>query len=140
MTRVCCFLMLAVLVLLPTAKADVVVVVHPESPIRQLTKQQLSDLYLGRQRMVPDGERMTVIDLPRDHATRGSFFSALNGMNLSRVNAYWARLEFSGEVSPPLSVPDQQTVINLVRQNRLAIGYIDAASASTQVRALLQLH
>jgi ABC-type phosphate transport system substrate-binding protein len=132
------FLLLLSALALPT-RADVVVVVHPNSPLKQLTAVEVSDLYLGRIRSIRDGQRLTVLDQSRDSPLRARFFSLLNGMDLHRLNAYWARLQFSGDTQPPASLPDSQTVIELVRRDPLAIGYIDAAAITAAVRPVLIL-
>jgi ABC-type phosphate transport system substrate-binding protein len=121
------------------ARADIVVVVHPHSPLKQLTAVEVSDLYLGRIRSLRDGQRLAVLDQPRDSGLRGRFFSLLNGMDLHRLNAYWARLQFSGDTQPPAQLPDSQSVIERVRRDPLAIGYVDATAVTGAVRPVLTL-
>lgn len=121
------------------ALADIVVVVHPESPLRQLAPQEVSDLYLGRVRSPQSSERLLILDLPRDSELRSRFFHQLNGMSLRSVNAYWARLQFSGDGQPPIPLPDSQAIVNIVRHNRLAIGYVEAPAVTGDVRPLLTL-
>jgi ABC-type phosphate transport system substrate-binding protein len=120
------------------ARADIAVVVHPGSPLRQLSAQEVSDLYLGRIRAI-GSQRLQVLDHPRDSGLRGRFFSLLNGMDLGRVNAYWARLQFSGDTQPPVPVPDSRAVIELVRRDPLAIGYVEAGAVTGTVRPVLIL-
>lgn len=132
-------LLLIISCLSQAARADIVVVVHPESPLQQLSQQEVSDLYLGRIRSIQGSERLLVLDQPRDSELRSRFFLALNGMSLRSVNAYWARLQFSGVSQPPLPLPDSQAVIKLVHHNRLAIGYVEAPAVTGDVRPLLTL-
>lgn len=121
------------------AWADIVVIVHPDSPLQHLTSQQISDLYLGRQRSTPTGERLLILDQPRDSELRRRFFNRLNGMSLRGVDAYWARLQFSGDSQPPIPLPESSAIVTTVRNNRLAIGYVDAADTVGGVRPLLTL-
>lgn len=132
-------LLLTLWTLPPVAWADILVIVHVDSPLQQLAPQQVSDLYLGRQRSTASGERLQVIDLPRNSELRSRFFSSLNGMSLRSVNAYWARLQFSGDSQPPIPLPDSSAVLAVVRNNRLAIGYVDAGEATAGVRTVLTL-
>lgn len=122
--------------------AGIAVVVHPESPLRTLSAREVSDLYLGRVRSVAAGDRripVTVIEQPADSPLRAAFFRALNGMGISQVNAYWARLRFSGEVLPPPALPDSRAVVDAVGRDPSAIGYIDATAATPAVRTILLL-
>lgn len=121
------------------ARADIVVVVNPESPLVQLNQQDISDLYLGRIRAIHGAERFLILDQPRDSDLRSRFFSQLNGMSLRSVNAYWARLQFSGDSQPPIPLNDDKSVIETVKRNRLAIGYIDASAITADVRPILTL-
>lgn len=120
-------------------RADVVVITHPDSPVQQMTPGQVSDLYLGRLRSLPDGNAVRLLELPRDCDLRARFFQLLNGMSLKQVNAYWARLQFSGQILPPPALPDGKTVLKEVRSGRATIGYLDASEADDTVRIVLRL-
>lgn len=132
-------LVLTLCCLARAAWADIVVIVHQDSPLLHLSTQEISDLYLGRQRSARTGERLLILDQPRDSELRSRFFGRLNGMSLRSVNAYWARLQFSGDSQPPLPLPDSSAIVATVRNNRLAIGYVDAADTASDVRPLLTL-
>ena len=119
--------------------AQIVVIVHPESSLRALSTQQISDLYLGRLRVI-DGTPVQLLDLADDSSLRMRFFKAINGMDLPRVNAYWARLQFSGNVLAPLKLSDPQSLREAVSRDRRAIGYIDASQVTPQVRVILALN
>jgi ABC-type phosphate transport system substrate-binding protein len=123
-------------------KADIAVIVHPDSPLQTLSAKALSDLYLGRAHSLNAGDRTilaTVYEQPSDSLLRETFFRSLNGMSISQVNAYWARLRFSGEVLPPLSLADSRQVLEKVKHNRNAIGYVDANLATDAVKVVLRL-
>lgn len=122
------------------ARAEIVVVAHPNSPLRELSVKAVADLYLGRTHTAASGERLLLLDHPRDSQLRERFFQALSDMDLRRVNAYWARLQFSGDTQPPLPLPDSNRIIEAVRSNPLAVGYIEAGLARTAgLRTLLRL-
>lgn len=126
----------------PAGLADVAVVVHPDSPLRTLSAREVSDLYLGRSHSVRSGDQriaVVIIEHPTDSPLRETFFRALNSMRVHQVNAYWARLRFSGEVLPPRQLPDSRAVIDAVGRDRSAIGYVDATAVNDSVRTVLLL-
>lgn len=128
--------------LVPAALADIAVIVHPDSPLRTIGAREVSDLYLGRNHSVSvDGQRIAVVALeqPAGSPLREAFFRALNGMRIQQVNAYWARLRFSGEVLPPTALPDSRAVVDAVARSRHAIGYVEAAAVNDSVRTVLLL-
>lgn len=127
------------LLLAGPARADIVVIANLESPVHALTPNQVSDLYLGRLRSLPDGTPVSVIEQEHDSQVRERFFRQLNNMSLKQLNAYWARLQFSGQVLPPTRLKDGKEIIRAVRSNRLTIGYVDSAEVDDSVRTLLRL-
>lgn len=124
------------------ARADIAVIVHRDSPVRAMSPREVSDLYLGRSRSHGTDEHKTTLSLyeqPAESPLRETFFRTLNGMNLKQLNAYWARLRFSGEVLPPATLPDSRSVLDAVSRNRSAIGYVDAATVNDSVKVILHL-
>ena len=119
------------------ASADVAVIVHQDSPWRELSAKQVSDLYLGRLRSLEGVEMPRVLEQPSDSPLRERFYRGLNGMGIKQLNAYWARLRFSGEVLPHESLADSRAVLSRVRRDRNAIGYIDPATLDHSVRVVL---
>lgn len=118
---------------------DLVVIVHPENPVIRLSHKQVSDMFLGRRRAFPTGNSVLVLEAHRNSAIREIFFLRLNGMTLKRLNAYWARLQFSGNVHPPPEMENSRAVLEAVRQNQSAIGYVDAAILDNSVKPVLHL-
>ena len=122
----------------PVVRGDIVVVVALNSSLQQLSMREASDIYLGRFKAAA-GERLLVLDHPGESALRERFSKQVNGMDLRRLNAYWARLQFSGETQPPVPMDDSQDVIYTIRRNRHAIGYVDASAVDGSVRVVLML-
>lgn len=139
-----CFFLLLCLEWPATSFADVAVIVHPDSPVQSMTPRQVSDLYLGRARSFDlEDQSNTVLasiyEQPADSVVREAFFRTLNGMRISQVNAYWARLRFSGEMLPPASLSDMRTAIDVVAHNKNAIAYVDAKMVNRTVKVVLLL-
>ena len=125
-------------------RADILVIVHPDNPVQSMTPREISDLYLGRSRSFNLSDRKAgasayVYELPADSHLRETFFRSLNGMDIKQVNAYWARLRFSGEVLPPAVLPDARAIQESVSRDRNAIGYVDAAAVGNSVKVVLRL-
>lgn len=120
------------------ACADIAVIVAPNSTLQQLNIREVSDMYLGRIKTAA-GERLLILEHPRESLLRERFYKRVNGMDLSRVDAYWARLQFSGEDLPPLAVDDNRGMLDMIRRNRHAVGYVDASAANGSVRTVLTI-
>lgn len=124
-----------------SAWSDIVVVVNAANPVRSMSQAEVAALYLGRARTYPGGEFALVFDQARDSAVRERFFKRLAGMSLVQVNTYWSRLMFAGQELPPQALPSEQSVLDIVRRNPGAIGYINttAMPADNNLRVILQL-
>lgn len=121
----------------PLAHADFYLVVQAANQQASLTQKEAVDLFMGRNRAFRNGDPAQVYDLPRDSTPRAEFYQRLTGMGPAQVNSYWARLMFSGQTMPPQSVSDESAMIDTVKRNASAIGWVRKEPADKQVRVLL---
>lgn len=129
-------LLLGTIVTLPLSAQELVVIVNPSNQTTELTHRQLVNLYMGRTQNYPDGKLALPVDQAPDSAARETFYKTLVGKSVAEVNAYWARLLFTGRASPPRSLADSETVLQVVRENRNAIGYIDSKYVDDTVKVV----
>lgn len=134
-----CLAILLLLIGSAKAGADVVVVVNAANPIRTMAAADIAALYLGRTRVFPGGEFALVFDQQRDSPVRERFFRQVAGMSLGQVNTYWSRLMFSGQETPPVAMPNEQAVIDVVRRNPGAIGYLSLPPRDPALRVVLHI-
>lgn len=118
--------------------AEVFVIVNAAAPESRVDRDRLEKLYFGRSRSFADGAFAQVIDRP-DSPLRERFFRALSGMSLPQVNAYWARLSFTGRVLPLAVRETDVQVVAIVRAERNAIGYVASAPDDSSVRVIMRL-
>jgi hypothetical protein len=121
------------------AFADIYVVVPGASSVKAMSQKEVQALYMGRTRAFPDGGFALPFDLPRDDPARAAFYRALTGMSVAEVNSYWARLMFSGQTMPPQPLPNEAAMLDVVRRNPSAIGYLPQAPADASLRVVLVL-
>ena len=101
------------------------VVVHPSNPMESITRAQLSAIYLQRKRSWRDGREIVPVDQPASSPVRERFSRAVHGKSVAYVTRYWQRLIFSGRGIPPRQLQNDAAVLELVKNSREAIGYID---------------
>lgn len=129
-------LLTAVLVTFATARgADTeTVAVIGNSAAQPLTKEQLSDLFLGK------SQGMKLLDQPNSALVKTAFYQKLTGHDLSQVKATWSRLIFTGKAQPPKEVSDAEAVKKAVASDPKAIGYISKSELDPSVKVLLLLN
>lgn len=132
-------LCLALLLPAPLLAADLVLVVNPRSGVERLSRDEAINIFLGRYREFASGLPAVPLDLPPESVERAQFYWRLVGKTPAQINAYWARLIFSGQTSPPLLQKSVETLLNTVASNRGAIGYMERSRVDSRVRVVLEL-
>jgi len=133
-------LTLAALPLAHSAAAPaLVVIVNPAIGVQHLSRRETVDIFLGRYRTFPSGVFALPIDLDISSAERRQFYLLLAHRDLSDMSSYWARLTFSGKVSPPFAVADARTALDMVANNVNAVAYVDRAVVDGRVRIALEV-
>jgi len=118
------------------AADELAVIVNQECGVVRLTRDQLINIFLGRQRRLPDGTRVLAVDLLGPNDEKARFYKGLTNKTLSEINSYWARLVFSGRGSPPWQAESAAEVHEIVSSQPGAIGYIDPAHIQSGVRVV----
>ncbi|MBS0422008.1 MAG: hypothetical protein JSR66_30160 [Proteobacteria bacterium] len=127
----------------PVAQAvpaqTLVVIVNPTIGVQHLSRREALDIFLGRYRTFPSGASALPIDLAINSDERKQFYLVLAHKDPADMSSYWARLTFSGKISPPFSVADGRMAVDIVANNPNAIAYVDRASVDNRVRIALEL-
>lgn len=123
----------------PPARADVYVVVNANNPVQAMTRKEALNLFMGRISAFTEVDLAMPLDLPRDHAVRDDFYHLLTGMTPPQVNSYWSRLMFAGRTQPPKVVVGEAALVEAVRRNPAAIGYLSQEPTDREVRVVLVL-
>lgn len=132
-------LLLCSIALLPAAAASaaVKVVVHGSNPVASVTKAKAADLFLKRVTRWDNGRTVTPVDLAEKNPARAAFSKELLGKEVAWVKSYWQKMIFSGRATPPVELSSDAEVLDLVRGNQDAIGYVsETATLPAGVRAL----
>lgn len=122
------------------AHAEVVVIVSAKSPVKQLSADQASDLFLGKTAEFPNGVKATPLDQSEGSPVRDSFYLKNSGKAPAQMKAHWARMLFTGRGQPPVESGDSEAIKKLVAANPGLIGYIDKDALDSSVRPVLTLH
>ncbi|PLY06916.1 MAG: hypothetical protein C0622_00455 [Desulfuromonas sp.] len=117
-------------------EAAMVVIVHPKNGTESMNQRQLVDLYMGRSMNFPNGEPALTLDQAANSQARADFYHLLVDKNLAQVNAYWARLLFTGRSTPPRPLDDSRAVLKAVSENPSAIGYLDSSEIDSSVKVV----
>lgn len=121
------------------ASAEVVVVVNARNGIDRLSRQEVVNIFMGRYRKFPDGATARPLDMNIESAERRIFYKKLLDKNLDEINAYWARLVFSGRTSPPAQSKSREQLLTELASDPNAIAYIDRKDLGANVKVVYSL-
>lgn len=117
------------LLALGSGHADVFVIASSDAPLHVVDIKEVQSLYMGRRRALTVGGQVQATDLPRNHPLRELFYTQLTGMSVAQVNSYWARLLFSGQSTPPITMADESNMAAYLKRTPSALGYASGPPA-----------
>ena len=117
------------------AQAGVVVIANPTGP-DSLSKSQVSKLYLGKSKKLPNGSRASVLEQAKGSAVRAAFHDAITGKSDAQLQAYWSRLIFTGKGKPPKTIGSSSLIKSQVASHANAIAYIDSSEVDDTVKVV----
>ena len=100
------------------------VIVNANSDVTSMTKKHVMAVFLGRSRTFPNGKPAKALDNKMGSSIREYFFETLTGKSISDIDAYWARLRYSGRASPPKEIDSVDEILAEVGQNVSAMAYV----------------
>lgn len=119
--------------------ADIAIVVHPNNPLANLTKEDAAKIFLSKTKTFPNGKEVSIIDLEEGDEIRNAFYEKVTNKSASQVKAYWSRLIFTGKGQPPKVAIDSDEVISAISNNENAIGYIDTDDINENVKVIFKV-
>ena len=115
---------------------DYKVIVNKSNHVSSMTNRQISRIFLKKDVKWKNGINIIAIDQPHESAARVSFSEAIHGKGISAIKGYWQRMIFSGRSIPPTIKASDEEVLDFVKKNPDAIGYVSASAKLNEVKVL----
>lgn len=131
------FLLAGVLLGPGTVRAEgLTVIINPNNPVSQLSIEEISRIFLGKQSNFPGGLKAEPVDQSEDREVYSQFVQYVHEKNLSAIKSYWARRIFGGESAPPRRLAGDAEVIAYVASHPGGIGYVSDAASLDNVKSI----
>lgn len=118
------------------ARADITVIVHPDSPVSSIDADTVARLFMKKTGEV-NGVALTPLDLHKDTDVRRDFYQLVAHRTPDYMLSYWTRLVFTGRGSPPAYVSSEDEMLFQVSRQKNLIGYVDSSKVSDKVKPIL---
>ncbi len=103
------------------------VVIHQDNPTTTLEPKTVERMFLKKWKRWEDGELVVPVNQV-DSAVRDAFTKGVHKKDVSAIMKYWQRMIFSGRDVPPRELSSDAEVLEFVKANRGAIGYVSSAT------------
>jgi ABC-type phosphate transport system substrate-binding protein len=122
----------------PAAAQDegFVVIVNTANPVTSLTRQQVADIFMKHTTHWEHGGDVHPVDQPAVADVRDAFSRVVHGKPASAVASWWGQQMFSGRAVPPPQRSTDRAVVTFVREDALAIGYVNPGTAGAEVKTI----
>lgn len=121
------------------AMADLVVVVNARSGVAAMTRNEVINVFFGRNRQFFNGLEAMPVDLEDSDPKRLQFYKTLVGKDISEINAYWSRQIFTGRMQAPPRLASTEEVLKWVASRPGGIGFVELSRADARVRVVYEL-
>jgi len=116
--------------------SDYVVIVNPANKVAAVSKSELSRFFLRTATTWPGGEGCKPVDLPKANPVRGAFSKEVLGRTMAALDQFWTQSIFSGRGVPPPERKSDREVVEFVRDNPGAVGYVSSGAGLEGVKKL----
>ncbi len=128
-------MILTSLLIMPSAFAEVAVIVNPAN-VSDINEKMIKKIFLGKQKKFPNGQVVIPLNSQEGTASRDSFNKNIIGRSATQISSHWARLVFTGKGTQPQDLASDAEIIKTVSSNQGAISYVDAASVTGNVKVI----
>jgi len=125
-------------ILASVTHAEIAIIVNKASPLTAAQASDIQRVYLGKTQKI-DGTAVTPINQTKNTSLSDTFNKVVLNKSGNQVKAYWSKLIFTGKGTPPQELNNDVEVINAVRGDVNAIGYIDANLVDDTINVILTL-
>lgn len=119
------------------AEPAIAIIANHVGDYATLTRRQVVDIYMGKLTVLNNGTFPQPVDYQGNPEIRERFYRLMTGKNLAQINAYWARMSFTGQANPTRLLPDQKAMLRAVGKNQDALGFVDKDEVTPSVKSLM---
>ncbi len=102
------------------------VVVNADNPTTELPAAKVARMFLKKLRRWDHGTRTLPVDLGLKSPIRKDFTKSVHGKSVTAIKSYWQRMIFGRGEVPPDEMSSEEEILEIVRANPGAIGYVAA--------------
>jgi len=112
------------------------IIINIENELNSATKEEVSNYFLKKRTKWSNQTTIIPVDLISSSNVRIQFTEEIHGKTINQIRAFWQQSIFSGNATPPIELNSDLEIINFVKQNKGAIGYVSFETLTKGVNVL----
>ena len=112
------------------------VIVNTDNTVKEITKKQLDKIFLKKSTKWDDDTKIKPVNLDQESDVRESFSKDVHRKNVSAIKAYWQKQIFTGKGVPPVEKSNDEEIVEFIKSNPGAIGYVSSGANTNGVNTV----
>lgn len=112
---------------------EVKVVVHPDVPRSTLSRDEIQEIFLGRNTRWDQTDQKVRFIMLKGGEVHETFVRRYVGKTAAQFGNYWRKMVFTGKGRAPKSLGSPEKVVDYVANTAGAIGYVPQETDTTDV-------
>jgi len=112
------------------------IIVNSSNEVSSLSQKDLALVFLKKQKRWDDGTTIQPIDQKANAQVRNTFSTDVFNKKVDAIRSYWQQAIFSGMTTAPIEKDNDNAVLEYVRNNKGAIGYVSADTPISGVKVI----
>ena len=115
---------------------EAAIIVHKSNPLSSISKEELSNIFLGKKVLWESGSRIVAGMISTDNDQIKGFLKRICNKSVKRFNAHWMKFIFSGSGIRPQEFSSSMNASYFVGSHKNSIAIVDAPIKSNNVKIL----
>ncbi|MFW5782310.1 MAG: hypothetical protein ACOCWO_03350 [Candidatus Muiribacteriaceae bacterium] len=133
--RRCLILLSAILIMISAGADTFIIIANAENKVTEISKELLKHIYLGKKTKLDDGKKIVPVML-KDGEVFGTFVKEITGKTSIQFNTFWKKAIFTGKGKPPKSFETEEKLVEYIKANKDAIGFIGEKTGTEEVKVI----
>ena len=130
------FILMAGFLTLSVSAQSYKIIVNNANSTTSISKKDASNFFMKKTSKWADGTKLAPVDQKAGSSVRNEFTRSVHAKNVSAVKSYWQQAIFSGKGTPPAELVTDAAVIEFVKGNSGAIGYVSSGANTDGVKVI----
>ena len=114
----------------------VVIIANKSVKEDRKSKDDIKNIFLGKIVKWEDGTKINIAVLKKENELHKTFAKDYTQKTTSQFEKWWRQMVFTGKGTLPKTFESQETLVEYVKENGGAIGYVDNADITGEIKII----